>query len=874
MSWRRRKEREQDLERELRADLEMEAEEQQASGLSPQDARDAARRAFGNPAYVKEEVREMWGWTSIERLLQDIRLSLRTLRKSPGFVLFAVLALALGLGANAAIFSVVEAVLLRPLPFHNADRLVEIWEDASHMGFPKAVVAPANFADWKRRNHVFEDMAALRGDLRVLTGNGSPEQVEGSQVMANLFPLLGASPILGRNFSAEEDQPGGPRVVLISYGLWQRRFAGDPAIVGRDIWLNNQKYLVTGIMPRGITFPEKSEIWVPLALSPRELADRGDHSLRVFARLKPGVPLVQAKREMVDLAAQLVREYPATNTKLGAIVIGLRDQLVGDLKLAIWAVAAGVGCVLLIACANLAGLLLTRAAGREREFAVRVALGAGRLRLVRQALIESLFLGGLGGAAGILVAVSALPLLRHLVPATLNAWSEPRIDPPLLGFLLLVSFLAAILFGTLPALALSRPDLGTSLRQGSRVATRGSARIRKTLIVSEVALAVVLLVGAGLLTRTLWALAHVPLGFHPEGVMTLRTSLPISSDSPYRDFPARTAFYRRMLEHVTAIPGVISAGYTTFLPLTNPEGTSGFTIEGAPPPPPGQSNDANHRVISADYFQTLGVRLRAGRFFRESDGPDAAPVAIVNQAMARQYWPGQNPLGRRFHLARPVKDVWFTIVGVVDDVRQMHLDVNGRAEMYFPYTQPWGVVGYTTPRDLAVRVKGDPAAYAKSLEAAVWEVDRDQPIADVMPMDKLIADKLVSRGVAVKLLAAFAGLALLLAALGLYGLLAYTVAQRRREIGVRMALGARPGQVATAILREGMRLVASGLVLGMAGSWVVMRALKGLLYGVTATDAWVLAGAATALLLVGMVASYLPAHRASTIDPVTALRYE
>jgi putative ABC transport system permease protein len=663
-------------------------------------------------------------------------------------------------------------------------------------------------------------------------------------------------------------------VVLISYGLWQRRFGGDHAVIGRPIWLNDQKYVVVGVMPRGITFPEKSQIWLPLALGPREWADRGSHYLRVFARLKTGVTLLPARREMADLAAQLAREYPATNTKLGALVVDLRDQLVGNLKPAIWAVAAGVGCVLLIACANLAGLLLTRTAGREREFAVRVALGAGRMRLVRQALIENLLLGGLGGGAGILIAKLVLPFLRHWVPTTLNAWSVPQIDVPLLGFVLLLSVLAAILFGMLPALVLSRPELGTALRQGGRVAAVGSTRMRRVLIVSEVALAVVLLVGTGLLTRTLWALAHVPLGFHPEGVITLRTSLPISPDSAYRTFPARTEFYQRVLDHVGSTAGVISAGYTTFLPLTNAGGTSGFTIEGAPPPPPGQSNDANHRVVSADYFQTMGIRLRAGRLFRESDGPGAPPVAIINEAMARQYWPGQNPIGRRFHLGLSVENVWFTIVGIVDDVRQMGLDVNGRAEMYFPYTQPGGVVGYTTPRDLAVRVKGEPLAYAKELEAAVWSVDRNQPIADVMPMADLIAGKLVSRQVALKLIAVFAALALLLAALGLYGLLAYAVSQRRREIGVRMALGARPRQVSTAIIAEGLRLVVSGLILGVAGSEIVMRALKSLLYGVAATDAWVLAASTFVLLLVAMIASYLPAHRASTIDPVSALRYE
>jgi len=861
------------MERELRADLELEAEEQQENGVSHEEARYAARRAFGNVTLVMEDMREMFAWASVERLLQDLRFSLRMLRKSPGFLVFAILALALGLGANAAIFSVVDAVLLRPLPFPNAGRLVEVWEDASHMGFPLNTPAPANFADWKRRNHVFEDMAALKGDLYALTGAGTPEQLEGSPVTANLFPLLGVSPTLGRNFSPEEDRPGGPRVVLIGHGLWQRRFGGDPAIAGREIWLNNQKYTVLGVMPRGIAFPEHSEIWLPIQLGPRDLAVRDNHYLRVFARLKPGVTLAQAQREMTTLAAQIAREYPETNANIGATVVSLRDQLVGNLKPVLWAVMAGVVCVLLIACANLTGLLLARAAGREREFAVRAALGAGRTRLIRQTLVESLLLVGLGGGAGVLVALFAIPFLRRLVPGTLTAWSEPRIDLPFLAFLFFVSVFAAMVFGTLPGLVASRADVSSALQRGGRAATGGSTRTRRMLITGEVALSVVLLVAAGLLARTVWELSHVPLGFWPEGVMTLRTSLPISPDSRYRDFAARSRFYRGVLDRIAAIPGVISASYTTFLPLTNAGGTRGFVIEGAPPPPPGQVNDANHRVISADYLETIGVQLREGRFFRDSDGPDAPPVAIINEAMARPYWPRQNPLGRRLRLDE-AGTPWITIVGVVNDVRQIALDVNGRAEMYFPYTQAAASYGYFTPRDLAVRVKGDPISYARALESAVWEVDRNQPVADVMPMERLIEDKLATREVAVKLIAAFAGLALLLAAIGLYGLLAYTVSQRRREIGTRMALGARPRQVSAGVLREGLQLVVLGLGIGAAGSWAVMRALKSLLYGVSATDAWVLAAAGSVLLAVGLIASYLPARRAAAIDPMTALRYE
>jgi putative ABC transport system permease protein len=873
MRFGRRKNNEQEIQRELEAHLAAEAADQQERGLTAEEAHFAAKRQLGNLTATKEQVRQVWTWIWFERLLQDSAFALRTLRKSPGFTIFAVLALSLGLGANAAIFSVVDAVLLRSLPFRNADRLVELWEDASSVGFPEAPMAPANFVDLDRRNHVFQDMAALKGDLYALTGNGTPEQVEGSPVTANLFPLLGISPILGRNFSMEEDQSGGARVVLLSYGLWQRRFGGDRTVVGSDILLNNQAYSVVGVMPRGITFPEQSEIWVPMGLGPRELAQRDNHYLRVFARLKPGVTFASSNREMKGLALQLAREYPATNAHLGIVVVGLRDQLMGDLKVTIWAIAAGVGCVLLIACANLAGLLLTRGVGREREFALRAALGAGRGRLIGQTLVESLLLAFLGGAAGVLIALLAVPWLRLLVPVTMSAWSEPQISFSLLGFLAILSVSAAIVFGTLPAVVFSRPKLSASLQQGTRVAGSGSTRTRKILIIGEVAISVVLLIGAGLLARTFWNLANAPLGFHPEGVITLRTSLPISSDSPYKTFQARVSFYRRVLEKVARIPGVVSAGYTTFLPLTNSGGTSPFLVEGAPPLPPGEFNDANHRVVSPDYFKTMGVRLRAGRYFRDSDTETAPAVAVINEAMARQYWPNQDPLGRRFQLGQSTGE-WFTVVGIVDDVRQIGLDVVGRAEMYFPYTQSAGSQGYTTPRDLAVRVNGDPTVYVRALESAIWQIDRSQPIADVMPMTQVIAGKLMARQLALELIGTFAALALLLSALGLYGLLAYTVLQRRREIGVRMALGANAGQIIGAVLGEGLSLIAMGLTVGAVGAYGVVRSMNSMLYGVATSDVWVWATSALVLIGVGWAACYLPARRASRTNPVIALRYE
>ena len=805
--------------------------------------------------------------------LADFKYSIRTLQRSPGFAIFAILALALGIGANVAVFSAVDAMLLRPMQFRDASRLVKVFEDGSILGFPHNTPAPANFVDWKARNHVFEDMAALQGQIYAITGDGAPEQVEGNPVTANLFPLLGVTPVLGRNFLPEEDRPGGPKVAMLSFRLWQQRYGADRSVIGRGIRLDGETYQIIGIMPHGFIFPDRSDVWVPIAFRPDQLAQRSNHYLNVFARLKPGVTVESAQREMAGIAAQLAREYPATNAWVtGAAVVGLREEILGDVRLGLWVLACGVGCVLLIACTNVAGLLLARAAGREREMAVRAALGAGRLRLIRHSMTEALALSLAGGAVGFLFAIWTIPFLQDLVPKTLAGWSQPHLDWRLLGFALLVSTVSALVFGATPAVSISEVDLSNALQRGGRAGIGGRSRLRRWLVISEVAFAVVLCVGAGLLVQTLWTLAHVELGYRPEGVLTMRTNLPRSAESAYRNFPARSEFYQRVLEKVRSIPGVTSAGYTTFLPLTNRGGTSGFTIEGAPPPAPGQDPDANHRVISAEYLQTMGVRLRAGRYFTQFDGPDQTPVAIINEATARQYWPGQNPLGHRLRLQRA--GPWITIVGVVENVRQMGLDVAGRAEMYHPCTQPAASAGYYAPRDLAVRVQGDPLRYSAAVREAIWAVDRNQPVSSVMPMTQLVSDELSAREVEVELLGVFAALALLLAAIGLYGLLAYTVVQRMREIGVRIALGAQPRQVLRATMGEGLRLVLAGLAIGSAGAWALTGAMQKLLYGVKASDPATFVVAAAALVVVGVLACYVPARRAASIDPMVALRYE
>ncbi|HXG68897.1 MAG TPA: ABC transporter permease [Blastocatellia bacterium] len=815
----------------------------------------------------------------METLFQDIRFGLRRLAKSPGFTVIALLSLALGIGANTAIFSLVNAVLLRPLPFHDPDRLVMVWEEASFAGFPRNTPAPANYADWKAQNQVFEDMAALTWRTYNLTGDGEPEKVSAYAVTANFFPLLGVQPALGRTFLPEEDKPDAGKVAVLSYGLWQSRYGGEPGIIGRDILLNGEKHTVIGVMPAGFQFLESYiGLWVPAAFSQEELANRGSHYLTVVARMKPGVTLPQAQSDMEAIMQRIGRDFP-NNTfagKLGAVVLPLHEQLAGEVRRPLMVLLVAVGLVLLIACANIANLLLARAASRRKEIAVRTALGAGRTRIMRQLLTESVLLAGAGGLAGMLFASWSFAFLQSMIPADMVLSTSLKIDDRVLGYTLLISLLTGIIFGLAPAFQASKVDLNEALKQGGgrAISAADGNKLRGALVVTEIALALVLLVGAGLLMQTFFRLRQQYSGLRPEGVLTLRTQLPRNK---YREHPRRVAFYDQVLERVKALPGVISAGYSTSVPLEWKGGTSGFVVEGRQLEQmlaQGLSYDANHRQVSADYLKTMGIPLRQGRYFDETDNAQSMPVAIINETMARQYWPDENPIGKRFKIGGPDEDIpWLTVVGVVGDVRQMGLDVPVKAEMYVPYQQgaqhPW-----YAPRDLVLRAAGDPKSLVAAVRSAVRAVDPEQPVSNIRTMDEILGEEAGPRRMGVILLAAFAGLALLLASLGIYGVLAYFVAQHTPEIGVRLALGASPRDILGLVLRRGMRLTLLGVSIGLAASFALTRLMASLLYGVSATDPATFAAVALLLAGVALLACYLPARRATKVDPMVALRYE
>ena len=808
----------------------------------------------------------------METLLKDIRYGVRGLWKRPGFTVVAVLTLALGIGANTAIFSVVNAVLLRPLQFRDPDRLVIIWEDAGFLGFPRNTPAPANYVDWKNQSQSFEDVAATVEQTFNLTGDGNPERVAAYAVTANFFPLFGVPPAVGRGFTPDDDRPGAHKVAVLSHELWQTRYGSDSQIINRDIQLDGEKYTVVGVMPAGFQFFESDvRLWVPAAFTAEQLASRGNHYLKVVARMKAGVTLKQAQADISAVMARIAKDHPdeTFNGKVGALVMPLREEYTGDVRGSLFVLLVAVAFVLLIACANVAGLLLARAVGRRREIALRVALGASRTRVVRQLLTESLLLSAAAGILGSVLAYFSFAFLQKLIPEQMALLTTLKLDTRILVFTLGLSIVTGIVFGLVPALQSAKVDLNNALKQSTRVTSSG--RLRSALIVFEVALSIVLLVGAGLLIQTLFRLFNQYDVLKPEQVLTVRTVLPRAK---YKELPQRIGFYEQVLDRVEHLPGVISAGYSTSIPLIWKGGTSGFFPEGIKDPLPGMAYDANHREVTANYLQTMNIALREGRYFTDHDNEKSMPVAIINETMARQYWPGQNALGRRFKLGDPADNVpWIQIIGIVADVRQMGLDEPVKAEMYFPYQQQTQYDFYN-PRDLAIRTSGDTTSLVGAVRQIVYEVDPDQPVSNVATMADVLGVEAAQRRMGMIMLVAFAGLALLLASLGIYGVLAYFVTQHTNEIGVRMAVGASPLNILALVLRKGMGLTLLGVGIGLAASFVLTRLMSSLLFGVKASDPITFVSVPLVLAVVALIACLIPARRAMKVDPMIALRYE
>ncbi|HET6972443.1 MAG TPA: ABC transporter permease [Pyrinomonadaceae bacterium] len=810
----------------------------------------------------------------METLFKDIRYGIRGLLKRPGFTVIALITLALGIGANTAIFSVVNAVLLRPLPFQKPEELVIVWEDATFVGFPHNTPAPANYVDWKAQNQSFVDMAASHEDSFNLTGDGEPERVSAYAVNANFFPLLGVQPLLGRGFLNEEDRPGANKVVVLSYSLWQSRYGGDRNVLNRAILLNGEKHIVVGVMPASFQFFAKDvRLWVPIALSQEDWANRGGHYLAVVARLKPGVSVAQAQADMNAVMHRISVDHPEETMegKMGVVVVPVRDEFVGDARGSLIVLLVAVAFVLLIACANVAGLLLARAVARRKEIALRLALGAGRPRVIQQLLTESLLLAVAAGVLGSLLAYASFTFLQGLVPEQMALATSLKLDVRILVFTIAVSIVTGIIFGLVPALQSANFDLNDALKQSSgRVTSTG--RLRSAMIVFEVALSLVLLVGAGLLIQTLFQLFRQYSMLEPEKILTMRTILPLEK---YKEPQQRDNYYQQVLQRVEHLPGVVAAGYSTSIPLAWKGGTSGFYPEGLKAPLPGMAYDANHREVSTNYLKTMNIPLRHGRYFESSDNAQSVPVAIINETMARQYWPGENALGRRFKVGDPDEPgkQWKQIVGIVADIRQMGLDEPAKAEMYLPYQQITDWPGYI-PRDLAIRTTGDTSNLAGAVRQIIREIDPDQPVSNVATMAEVLGTEAGQRRMGMIMLVGFASLALLLASLGIYGVLAYFVTQHTNEIGVRQALGATPRNILLLVLKKGMGLTLVGVAIGLVASFALTRLMSSLLFGVTASDPLTFATVPLVLVMVALLACYIPARRATKVDPLVALRYE
>ena len=855
MFWRKR--REQDLDRELRDHMALEAQEQD-------------RRALGNLARVKEDVREAWGWMWLDRLWQDARYAIRSMGKDPAFAATAVLSLALGIGANTAIFTVVNAVLLKPLPFPQPERLVQLWETKPAQGYFRNVVNGVNFVDWRERTRNFEDMAAVSAIPANLTGLGDPVALDGRAVSPQYFSILGVFPALGRPFTAEEARPGRGNVIILSFGLWQRLFGADPGVLGRQVTLNGSPATIIGVMPRGFALPGLTpEVWMPLSID-RSPQWEGGRNLTVVARLKASATMKQADDDLKTVASQLARERPDYDGGWSAEVVPMLRDATRKVRLPLLVLLAAVGLVLLIACANVANLLLMRVSIRAREIAVRAALGAGRRRLLQQLLAESLVLALVACSACLAAAYWGVKGLIAMVPAQnqLPRMEAIHLDGSVLLFALGLSVVTAAIFGLIPSLRISQLHPHDALRQGA-IQTTSKSAFRHGLVIAEIALSLILLIGAGLMLRSFYRLTSVNPGFETQRILTLNI---FTSPAKYLQPRKRADYFARALDEIRTVPGVREAGSVQWLPLQENNSGSCFDLAEQGPPTPSTSPDADFLVTSPGYFQAMGTPLRAGRHFGARDTFDSASVIMVNQEFARRFRErfGRDPLGVKLNVCwgREFRNP-AEIIGIVADARQDDLQTPARATIIVNNLQSPMFFA-----QLVVSVAGDPSQIARSVQAAIHRVDPDQAITHVETMEQVVSDSVAQPRLQLVLLGIFGSLAGLLAMVGVYGVVAYSAAQRTREIGIRMALGALPGDVRRLVLREGALLAAGGAAIGLAGALGLTRVLRSLLFETTPTDPATLTLAVVVVLGVALAATLIPAHRAARIDPITTLRCE
>ena len=809
-------------------------------------------------------------------LWQDLRYSARTFIKTPAFTAVAVLSLALGIGANTAIFSVCNAVLFKPLPYAEPDRIVMLSERLPDG--KTGNVAPANFVDWRNGSHSFTDMAAMRASSFassfILGGKGEASRLTGGDVSSSFFPVLGVRFMLGRNFLPDEDLPG-QNVAILSYAAWSKWFGADRDIAGKAITLDNTSYTVVGVLPADFQFGSTAadfqarsqpDVWIPLALNPQRL-QRGSHMLHVIGRLKPGVKLAEAQAELNVIGANLAQQYPENNKDTGIAAVPLTDQVTGSVRVALETLLGAVGLVLLIACANVANLLLGRAAARRKEMAVRIALGASRARLAQQLLTESLFLAGLGGIAGFILALAAIAALTPQLPADLSRAAGIAVDKRMLIFTAVISLVTGILFGLGPLFATWREDAGESLKQNNRSATGIQTRLRSGLAVAQIAIAIILLIGAGLMVKSFWALTHVAPGFRAENILTARLSVPRAR---YPDNRRIAALEAEVLENLHGRPGVQSAGFTTYLPLGGSENGWSFIVEGRPPLPVGTYNMAQYRPVNAGYFEAMGIPLLRGRSFTPADTAEAPWVVVINDSMAREYWPSENAIGQRIQ-ASGGQPKWRTVIGVVGDVLHEGLDSAAKPEMYLPVDQAMNIESNPT---IVVRAETAPGAAAGELRAAVSAIDPAIAVDRIETMRQLVSGSVAQPRFRTVILAAFSLLALVMASIGIYGVMNNLVIQRTREFGIRLSLGATPTDVLRLVLARAGMLIGAGACFGLVGSVLLVRLITNLLFGTAPLDPLTFAAVPVLLAAVALMASYIPARRATRIDPIVTLRSE